>query len=150
MELAESSDKSEKKTAELAEQKKSVSKQKKSPSDVIDAVGYIIGVIGAILGEFIKYARIKVVRIKISIGTDDCAETAMLYGAISSALYSLLEFFDSFLFVKKSYRNIGVFPDFTSDRCRVDMKLVLKIKIIHLLLILVGILPTLAKAKKGK
>lgn len=150
VDLVSGSEENTEQKAEIDEKKMSLNKKKKSPSDVIDTVSYIVGLIGFILGKFAQYTRIVLARVKISIGTEDCSETALIYGAVSSALYTALEYFDSFLTVKKSYKNIGVVPDFTSESCRIDMKIILKIKIIHLLLIIISALPTIAEAKKGK
>lgn len=125
-------------------------KRKKTFSDIIEIVSFIASLIKSILGEFLKYAKLKLCKVKISIGTDDCAETALAYGGASSALYTVLEFLDSMMTVKKSYKNIGVIPDYTSDECKVDIKIVLKIKILHLLFAFIHISPQLAKAQKGK
>ncbi len=125
-------------------------RKKKSPSDIVDLVSYITDLIKAILGQFCKYAKLKLCRVKISIATEDAAETALIYGAASSALYTALEFFDSFITIKKNYKNIGIAPDFSSEECRIDLKVILKVKIIHLLLAFIGISPVLASAKKGK
>lgn len=150
VEMIESSEKDKSKNQSLQANKKAASKKKKTPSDIIDTVTYVIDLIGAILGEFTSYARIKFARVKIAIGCEDCAETALIYGAVSSALYSVLEILDSFITVKKNYKHIGVYPDFTSDSCRADIKIILKLKILHLLLAFVHLLPKLAEAKKGK
>lgn len=125
-------------------------KKKKSPSDIIELIVYIAELIKAILGEFCNYARLKLCRVKVSIATEDAAQTALIYGAASSAIYTALEFLDSFMTVKKNYKNIGVAPDFTADECRIDFKVVLKLKIIHLILAFINISPLLASAKKGK
>lgn len=150
IELAESSEKDVPKKQELLENKKSANKKKKSPSDVIDTVNYVMDLISAVLGEFTRYARIKFSRVKIGIGTESSAETALMYGFVSSAVYTVLEVLDSFLTVKKNYKDIGVYPDFTSEACKIDIKIVLKIKIIHLLFAFIRLLPNLAGAKKGK
>ena len=125
-------------------------KQKRSPSDIIELISFIIDFIKSALGEFARYAKLKLCKIKILIATDDPAQTAVVYGVASTALYTALEFFDSFLNVKKSYKSIGVAPDFTSNECKLDMKIILKFKIIYLLLAFVHLLPKLAEAKKGK
>ncbi len=124
------------------------SKKKKTPSDILDLISYISGIIRAVLGEFVRYARLKLGDVKISIGTEDPASTALIYGVVSSGLYTALEFLDSFMTVKKNYKNIGVVPDFTSDECRIRLKVILKLKIIHLLFAALHILPTLAKGKE--
>lgn len=124
-------------------------KKKKTASDIVELISTIVDIIKAVLGEFVRYARLKLCRIKITIGSDDPAQTALIYGAASPVLYTAIEFFDSFLNIKKNYKNIGIAPDFVSDECRADIKIVLRIKIIHLLLALVNVVSVLA-AKKGK
>lgn len=137
----------DKKPQEIAEERP---KKKKTPSDIIDLVTYIVGIIKAVLGEFARYARLKICTVKVSIGSEDCAHTALLYGVVSSALYTVLEFLDSLITVKKNYKKIGIAPDFTSEECRVEMKIILRFKILHLLLAFIHILPSLARAKKGR
>ena len=149
-EIAKMTSKKEKtKESTSTEESQKTVKKKKSVSDIFELISTIIDVIKAVLGEFAHYARIKLCKIKISIGSEDSAQTALIYGAASPALYTLIEFFDSFLNIKKNYKNIGIAPDFLSDECKADIKIILKIKIKHLLLAFVNILPTLT-AKKGK
>ncbi len=129
---------------------KKFKKHKKTPSDIIDVISYISGVVKSILGEFVRYAKLKFCKVKISIGTDDAATTALSYGFISSGIYTALEFLDSFLAVKKQYKNIGVVANFTSTDCHIDLKIILKLKIIHLVLAALHILPSLSRTEKGK
>lgn len=150
IELVESSDKDESKKAEILKNKTAVYKKKKSPTDIIDTVTYILDLIGEIFGEFSRYARLKLTKIKISISTDSCAETALIYGFASSVLYTALEVLDSYISVKRSYKNIGIYPDFLSNESKIDLKIILKIKIIHLLLAFIHVLPSISGVKKGK
>ena len=112
------------------EKPSNLNKKKKSPQDILDLVFYIIELIKAILGELVRYARLNFCKIKISIGCDEADKTAILYGTVSSLLYTALEFIDTIITTKKNYINIGVVPDFTSSECSADIKVIIKIRII--------------------
>lgn len=137
-------------SVKLPEELKSGKKKKLTPSDIIELISFVAELIRAVLGEFFRYARLKICNIRIAVGSEDAAKTAMLYVTLSSALYTVIEFFDSLMTVKKNYKNIGIEPDFTLDSCRIKFKIVLKIKIIHLLLAFIHILPILASGKGRK
>ena len=137
-------------SVKLPEELKSGKKKKLTPSDIIELVSFAAELIRAVLGEFFRYARLKICNIRVAVGSEDAAKTAMLYGTLSSALYTAIEFFDSLMTVKKNCKNIGIQPDFTLDSCRIRFKIVLKIKIIHLLLAVIHIAPVLASGKGRK
>lgn len=144
------------KIAKLSSSKKDTShedvtelkKKHKSLSNLFDLLLYIVDLIKAVLGQLVKYARIKICRINVSVATDDAAKTALLFGAVSGAIYSILEFFDTFLLLKKNYKKISVNPDFSSENSSADIKIILKIKPIHALLALLHLAPVLVKERK--
>ncbi|MBE6651595.1 MAG: DUF2953 domain-containing protein [Ruminococcaceae bacterium] len=137
-------------SVKLPEELKDGKKKKLTPSDIIDLISFVGSLIRAVLGEFFTYARLKICNIRIAVGSEDAAKTALLYGTLSSALYTAIEFLDSLMTVKKNYKHIGIEPDFTLDSCRVKFKIVLKIKIIHLLLAFIHLVPILASGKGRK
>lgn len=125
-------------------------KVKITPIDVIDDVSYLTNLIKAIFGEFITFVKVKVCKLKIKIATEDAAETAIAYAGAASALYTAIEFLDSLMTVKRNYKNIGVVPDFTSDECSIDLNIVLKIKILHLIRAYYNLAPSIAGVQKGR
>ena len=118
--------------------------------EVVESISAVIDLIKAIFGEFIRYARLKVCFVDVKIATDDAAHTALLYGAASSAIYLALEFLETIVTLKKNYKNILIYPDFASEKTEAKLKIVLRIKPIHVILAAMHLLPTLAEKKKGK
>ena len=130
--------------------KKIQKKKKKTLSDTVDLVIFILELIKGIFGEFLRYAKIKLCYIDVKIASDDAASTALLYGVASTAIYSALEFFDTFVLLSKNYKKVSVYPDFTSTDSKAKLKIVIKLKPIHLILAAMHLLPILASQKKGK
>lgn len=130
--------------------KKLQKKKKKTLADITDLVLFILELIKAIFAEFLKYARIKLCYIEVKIASEDAASTALLYGATSTAIYTGLEFLDSFVSFSKNYKKVLVYPDFTSTEPKAKLKIVIKLKPIHLILAAMHLLPVLASQKKGK
>ncbi len=132
------------------EEKKKTKGRLRTPSEIADVILFFVDIIKAVARESCRYFRIKICHVYIKIATDDAAKTAQLYGAVSTALYTLLELVNSFLTVKKSDKKIRVFPDFTSESCDARIQLVLKIKTIHALLAVMHLLPLFMKGKVKK
>lgn len=143
-----SSDKKEKKIEEKTESIKK--KRKKTVSEIIDTIVDVIDLVKAVFGEFTRYARLKLAYLDLKVATEDAAKTALVYGTLSGAVYSALEFLDSFLNVKKNYQKISVYPDFSDTKTKVSLKIIISIKPIHVLLAAMHLLPMLAEKQKGK
>lgn len=125
-----------------------VKKKYKSQKGVIELIVYIVDIIKAALREFLRYAKLKICYINVSIATDDAAKTALVYGAVSGVIYTVLEFFDTFLMINKNYKKISVIPDFSSETSTANVKIILKLKPIHALLALMHLSPVLVKERK--
>ena len=131
------------------ENEKPKKKTKPSLETVILRIKYIARLIRAIVQEFCRYARLKICYAYIKVATDDAAETAKAYALISGAVYSLVEFLSYNLKSAKNYEKIKIFPDFTTSEIQARMKIVLKIKPIHVLFAAMHILPQAQKRKVG-
>ena len=125
-------------------------KKPRGISETIESISSIIDLIKAVFGEFIRYARLKVCFVDIKIATYDAAHTALVYGVASSAIYLALEFLDTIVTLKKNYKKILVYPDFASDKTEAKLKIILKIKPVHVIFAAMHLLPRLAEKKKGK
>lgn len=124
-------------------------KRKRSAEEILHLVSYIFRLVSLSFAEFKRYARINIAKLKISVSASSPDETAMLYGTVSSALYTAIEILSASFNVKRNYKSIGVISDFLSEECKLDLKVIIKIKPIHLLLALVHVMSGLAQ-KKGK
>ncbi|MBQ7897407.1 MAG: DUF2953 domain-containing protein [Clostridia bacterium] len=143
---------SDKKEAKIPEKTEALKKKhkKKSFSDIIETLAEVVDLVKAIFKELLRYARLKVCYLDMKLATEDAANTALLYGAVSSAVYAAVEFLDNFITLKKSYKKIAVYPDFAGTETKVNFKIVISIKPIHVLLAAMHVLPVLAEKQKGK
>ena len=91
-------------------------------------------------------------RIVVTVSTDDAAKTALLYGAVSSAMAGLIEFVDrSVARVKCGGRDeIDVKADFVGGKNKADVDLILSARVIGALRILFVFLTSGNGKKKGK
>lgn len=137
-------EKEEKKKAAKAltkEQKKAIkAKKKASRPPIPDMISLFKEVIGLFFGTFFSKLHFHVAKIKIKVGSNDAATTAVLHGTICAALGPTLTFIDrhSNLHTKRNY-TIYIEPDFTSDKIDMDIDLGLSLS-------LGGILATAIKA----
>jgi hypothetical protein len=129
-----------------ASQKKKV---RLTPERIIYLVKKFNELVKAIVHEFCKYVRLKICHITVRVSSDDAAETARTYGIVSGLVWGLLEFLSHHMTVKRCDKKVNIYPDFTSTESQLDMKLVLKIKTIHLLSAAMHLLPIFTKRKAG-
>lgn len=121
-------EKDEKKKAAKAltkEQKKAIkAKKKASRPPIPDMISLFKEVIGLFFGTFFSKFHFHVAKIKIKVGSNDAATTAILHGAICAALGPTLTFIDrhSNLHTKRNY-TLYIEPDFTSDKIDIDIDL---------------------------
>ena len=118
---------------------KNKKRRKKSAEEILELVSYIFKLICLSFVEFKKYAQITIARLKISVSSSSPDETAMLYGTVSSALYTAIELLNSSFKVKRNYKSIGVVSDFVSEECKLDLKVIIKLKPIHVIPALIHI-----------
>ena len=104
--------------------KKSAEKEKKSIGDIVELVKLLIEIAKKVLAKTWRYIRIRVDCYDITVGTDDAAKTALLYGGVSQATAYLLTLLDEtakFRVKRKAPVNVGV--DFLAGetKARVEM-----------------------------
>ena len=117
--------------------KEKTEKKEKEKRDIPSLVRSVADILGVFLRQFSKHVKIRVLRYKIIIGTDDAAKTALLYGAAEQAtayLFTILGENAKFTFSKK---NSLVWADFTSDRTMADVKIDVSISVFGALAMLV-------------
>ena len=99
-----------------------------------DKLSFVTGLAKTILGRTLSHARVKVYRLAVTVASSDAAKTALLYGAISSAVAFLLETLEQFSNLKiASGAPVGVQADFTEDKCHVDLHVRFHLRVIHLI-----------------
>lgn len=120
--------------------------QKLSLSDNI----YIIRDVSRVfLNRFAKHTHVKVAKIYIRVATDDAAQTAILYGAVSQAVACLIEVLDSVTNLDKIEKaEIDVEPDFLSEKTEAKINVTFSLRIISILDIQIRTLLRYIKARE--
>jgi len=120
---------SEKKRREQKE-KEVYKKKKGSVSGILSTINLAAEMVKKMLSLFSKHLKIKVARIRINIGTEDAATTAIEYGAVTQAiniLFPLLEQIDNFSVSK--HADISVTADFTAQESEADIRVSLSLRV---------------------
>lgn len=131
--------KAQKKKSKKATAKSGTGKPKKSPTDVLDLVYTALDALRPLGRSFGKHFEIEAVRLRITVGSEDAAQTALLYGILSQAVAYALEIVSNStnLRIKEKNRgNILVDADFTSEKIAADLHLIFKLRVWHLLAML--------------
>ncbi len=120
--------KAEKKSEkEAAKQKKAKEKQPLS-----ETISFICGLVKYLLGKFFGHLRIDVTEIKITVGSEDAAKTAIMYGVISQATAVLLDILGAITNVKRHYKSeVAVTADFTAEKIRADINIAFSLRVWH-------------------
>ena len=107
------------------EEKRAARAEKRSKIPAIpDMLELFFKVIKLLTSNFIKHFHFHVVRIRIKVGSDDAAKTAMLCTAICMAIEPLLIFLESNANLHGRKRaDIDITPDYLSEEIKYDVKL---------------------------
>ena len=129
--------------------KKSKSKKKSTPKELVSK---LIDIFGLFLKRFPKYLRVDCARLMIGVGGKDAAETAISYGVTVQSVQYIAELLDKITnFEAKNNANISVYPDFTSEKWNVDIDVVMRLRVIHIVKLGIIVLKQYIKHKfKGK
>ena len=102
-----------------------------SLSDTVSLIGDIAS---TVLHRSLKHARVRVDRLAITVATPDAAQTAILYGGVCAALTALTEVLNSFSHLRiHDAAYYGVAVDYTSERCRADVRIRFALRVHHVI-----------------
>lgn len=123
----------------------------REPKSLLQNLSLIKRLAAVLLSKTAKHVRIEARRLVITVGTDDAAKTAILFGSVNQAAIALLEFLKQTGNLRQTRRSqIAVKADFTSDKTTADVKLVFSMRVWQLLDILLSTLKRLIKEKRKK
>lgn len=114
-------------------------KEKQSIEDIVALVKLLIEIAKKVLEKTWRYIRIKIERYDITVGTDDAAKTALIYGGVSQAtsyLFTLLDETAHFRVKRKAPVNVGV--DFLATETKASVQMVFCLRLWHILSIGLG------------
>ena len=113
--------------------------EKDSKPSLLDKIRYIKELLSVFLKAFSRHLRVKLKWLRIKIASDDAAQTAIMYGAVSGVVANILELIDSYTNLNALKEDaVSVEPDFTSEKCEASINISLSISVF-------GALVTLAK-----
>lgn len=91
---------------------------------------------------------IHVRKMKISVGTDDAAKTAILYGAVVQSAAYLLQWIDhSFAEIRRNPGDMEITPDYVSGKCHADIDITCSLYLSQILGIAVRMLSAYRTAR---
>ncbi len=100
-----------------------------SPS-LLDKLNSIREIITIVFNEFKSYLHVKLTKIHVSVATDDAAKTAILYGAVSTAVACIVDLIDEITNLKPlKDSSIYVEPSFLTSKTELDLNITLYISV---------------------
>lgn len=131
-----------KKTKNPKTEKKKKEKVKvKEKQPLSEAIPTIADIVKHLLKKFFGHLRIDVTEIKITVGSDDAAKTAIMFGIVNQAAAALFDLLSTITNVKKNRKNeIAVYADFTAEKTVVNINLGFSLLVWQLFSIALGTL----------
>lgn len=143
-------EKEEKKENKRRKSKKKRKEDSRKPKKSLpEKIRLVRALLAALLRRTRRYLHLRAVRAHISVATGDAASTAVLYGAVSAALSGLLALLDRAFNLKAPPGDVAVFPDFTGEKTKADLKIVLSLRVFGALAILFSVAIAYVKVKLG-
>jgi len=124
----------EKEATPVAEKKKV--KKKGSFLGFCDFLARIAQIVSYAVKESIAKLYVRLKMLEVVIATDDAAKTALLYGGTIQAANILCELLRRFSHFRCHSENLVIAPDFTAEKSRFRIHLILSIRPIHVVRIL--------------
>lgn len=125
-----------KKGAKIGEKKKSKKasgkKRTKSFDDILSLVKEISGIVFDILGKGVKYARIYIRNLDITVSTEDAAKTALAHTAVCNVINSMIKRIENAGWRIK-YGNMECRCDYLSGKFSCETDIVIRVKVWHLI-----------------
>ncbi len=113
--------------------KKKKEKKKKGLADIMELVLVGLSAAGGLFRSFGKHFQIEAKRLKIAVGGEDAASTAIQYGIIVQSVTYLCHLLPTITnFKVKKPEEIAVTADFLSDKLEMDLHFIFRLRIWHL------------------
>lgn len=110
------------------------SKKKHTFRDILDIVSLVTAVLKVVLKKTFGHLRLKMTRVKIKIGSEDAATTAIAYGAVSQSINVLFAILSEVKKVRLPKDDeLDVSADFLSDKCDIDLDISFSLRVWHIL-----------------
>lgn len=138
-----------KKAERKQKQKQEISTGKRPNPNLKENLEMIVALLKKLYEVTRGNVRIKLRRWHLSVGTDDAAKTAILYGVvvqISSYLFNFVE--EKFTHLQRRAGDVDITTDYVSGKCSADIDLICSVKIRKAIAIAVSMLFAYQKERK--
>jgi len=124
---------------ETSEKQEETAEKKKRKADLLgfsEFLLHIADVVRLAVQEHLSHMKIHLKMLNVEIGTDDAAKTALTCAGVISAANVLCALLGHFSNLRFDNENLRIAPDFTSEKSRFAIHLVLTSKPIHIIAVL--------------
>lgn len=131
------SEKKAKKKQSAAKAKKSDGEKKLPSTEMKDepsVIRILLRIVGGVLDKFFGKLRVKIARVRITVGGPDAAKTALTYGIVSQGVAYLMELISlKTKMTREKNTDVSVVPDFLSGKTTADLLIIFQMRLIDLL-----------------
>lgn len=127
--------KKKKVTVKKAEKKTEKKSSMFSTSDIPDALALFMDILKITPKTFLARFHFHVVKLHLTVGSNNAAKTGIIYGAIAGALYPTLEFFDRHSNLHRRNADILIAADYTAEKITFRGNVAFSMSIFGLLLV---------------
>ena len=121
---------------EMETKKGSFKKVKKKSADLLgfaDFLVHLTKVIGLAVKEHFSKATVNLKELKVSVGSEDAAKTALLCSTVTQAANGLCALLMHFSKFRCDNKNLMIAPDFSTEKTSVSLYLVMSSKVIDII-----------------
>ncbi|MBR7181954.1 MAG: DUF2953 domain-containing protein [Clostridia bacterium] len=119
-----------KKEAKRKKKQDEAAKRPRPKTTLPEKISLVRALAAALFRKTRKHLKLSAARIRISVATGDAASTAILYGAVSGVLATLLALLERIMTVKARPPQVQVVADYLHEKSSADVKLVFSIRLI--------------------
>ena len=140
--IKESLTKKKKKPSKSSKKKKDSKEkpEKKEKNDLLSILSIIISFVKYFLRVFLKSVRVKVAKLQITVATEEAGKTAVLYGAVSQSVNTLIPLLENIKNFKKLPKgnDLMVDADFLLDKSTIKTDITLYVRVGSALKAIIG------------
>ncbi len=112
----------------------------KKKASLLENIALIKDIISIFFARFGKRFRIKLVRLNLTVASEDAATTAIMYGAATMGVHAILEILDKVTNLDyKKDSEVNIYIDYLSDKPTADVSLSFGLRVWHLFDILFAV-----------
>ena len=104
-------------------------KKPKEKATLTEKLMLVRALAAAVFRKTGKHLKLKAARLHIRVATGDAATTAILYGAVSGVLSSLLALLDRVTALRAKPPQVAVYADYLAEKPSADVKLVFSLRV---------------------